>query len=82
MRPKMTMTFRASSESGGSLPAADAQASRSRANHGFGQGPRRLRRLWRNTYPVIVTLTVFAVLTAASMAIRIAIWVPLHRVMP
>jgi len=42
------------------------------------QGRRRLRALWRRTWPVALALAVFAVLTVVAIALRVAMWVRLH----
>ena len=71
-------TFRASSETGATTSDPRSFDPVRRSEKGFGQGRRRIRALWRQVYPVALTLAVFAVLIAASMALRFAIWVPLH----
>ena len=44
---------------------------------GFGQGRRRLRALWHHVASVAITLAIFAVLVAVTLALRFAIWLPL-----
>ena len=81
MLPRTMTTFRAPFETGTTTDPRLFDGVR-RSETGFGQGRRRIHRLWRQVYPVALTLTIFAVLIAASMALRFAIWVPLHRFVP
>lgn len=81
MHPRTMTTFRAPSETGAQTDPQRFDRAR-RSETGFGQGRRPIRRLWRQVYPVALTLAIFAVLIAASMALRFAIWVPLHRFVP
>jgi hypothetical protein len=78
MRPEKTTTMHAVSERvAATLRAAPAAASGPARR--FGTGRRRLRRLWHHVWPVALTLLVFATLIVGAIALRVAIWVPLHR---